>query len=134
MIHLVPRCGVGVLDAHVLVVEDEEELRTVVADALRDEGFAVETARHGQEALARVQAGPPDVILLDMRMPVMNGWEFVSAYRQQVASPAPIVVMTAARNALEWCREVQAQGCLPKPFDLDAMFEIVERLAGDIAG
>src|SRR5207249_4980422 len=85
----------------VLVVDDDAAIAAIVAGVLEDEGYAVVLARNGAEALDRIAAQPPRLILLDMRMPGMSGWEFVAAYRARADAQAPIVVMTAGRNAAE---------------------------------
>ena len=72
---------------------------------------------------------PPDLILLDYQLPILPGPQFVTAYRQQPVPQAPIVLMTAAVRAQERCAEVRAEGCLPKPFDLDALLKEVGRFA-----
>ncbi|MBV9173586.1 MAG: response regulator, partial [Chloroflexi bacterium] len=63
--------------ARVLVVDDEPVIREVVAEALEFEGYAVETATNGAEALAKVRAHAPQAIVLDLMMPVMDGWAFL---------------------------------------------------------
>ena len=66
----------------VLIVEDDDAIRTGVAWALADAGYSVIEAEHGQAALDHIAANRPDLILMDMRMPVMDGVEFVRRYRQ----------------------------------------------------
>jgi two-component system chemotaxis response regulator CheY len=123
----------------VLVVEDDAYIRTTVADCLRDEGFAVDTSINGAEALALLEGRredgrpPPRVILLDMRMPVMDGWQFADAYRRTPGPHAAIVVATAGHDVEERARAVGAQGMLPKPFDLDEMVAAV-RACADAVG
>jgi CheY-like chemotaxis protein len=113
----------------VLVVDDDESIRELVEMALSSEGHHVMTAAHGAAALEAVAASPPDVILLDMKMPVMDGWEFARLYRQAPGQHAPIVVVTAAQDAAGRAAEVAADGHLPKPFDLDELFRIVDQYA-----
>jgi two-component system, chemotaxis family, chemotaxis protein CheY len=110
----------------VLVVDDDPALLMLVTDVLRDEGFTVLTASNGGEALELVTEQPVDLILLDMRMPVMDGWEFNRAYREQFGEGcAPIVVFTAAMNAHATAEEVGAHGYVAKPFDLDHLVKVV---------
>jgi CheY-like chemotaxis protein len=114
----------------ILVVDDDASIRSFIELALYTEGYQVVTAPNGALALHDVaDHGEPDLILLDMRMPVMDGWQFAQAYRQRPAPHAPIIVMTAAQHAREWCAEVNADACLPKPFDLDALIACVEKFA-----
>jgi CheY-like chemotaxis protein len=113
----------------VLVVDDDESIRDLVAMALSSEGHHVMTAPHGAAALEAIAASPPDVILLDMKMPVMDGWELARRYREMPGPHAPIVVVTAAADAAGRAAEVAADGHLPKPFDLEDLFRVVDRYA-----
>ncbi len=114
----------------VLVVEDELDLRQLVAMILGDAGYQVRSAGNGREALAEVQREVPALILLDMKMPVMNGWEFVEAFRGSFDRRVPIVVVTAAQDAKQRATEVGADGYLSKPFELEALLDTVERYVG----
>src|SRR5918911_1882485 len=102
----------------VLVVDDDPDIRELVQLGLEDEGYRVVTAAHGQAALEQLGRVPIDLILLDMRMPVMDGWTFASVYRQQAAARVPIVVVTAAQDAARRSAEIAAEGHLAKPFGL----------------
>ena len=110
----------------VLVVDDDTSILDTVTAILSGEGYEVVSAASGQEALAAVARKQPVVILLDMRMPVMDGWAVARALRQQGMS-VPIVVMTAAESAKRWADEVGAEGYLAKPFGLDDLLAAVER-------
>jgi CheY-like chemotaxis protein len=110
----------------ILVVDDDEGIREIVETALSDEGYEVMTAPHGVAALEKIGRRAPAVILLDMRMPVMDGWQFARAYREQPGPHAPIIVVTAAREAGERAAQIGAEGVLPKPFGLGDLLEVVE--------
>jgi two-component system chemotaxis response regulator CheY len=109
----------------VLLVEDDAAIREMVVLALRDEGYAVQVAADGATALHLLAAQPPDVILLDMRMPGTDGWAFAAQYAQQAGVRAPIIVLTAARDAARRAGEIGAAGYLAKPFDLEALLDVV---------
>lgn len=113
----------------VLVVDDDDAIRQLIQMALEGSGYEVATAEDGQEALAAVRAAPPRIILLDMRMPVMDGWAFTRAYRETPPPHAPIVVLTAARDAGEYASDVDADAFLAKPFNLRELLGLVDRLA-----
>jgi two-component system, chemotaxis family, chemotaxis protein CheY len=113
----------------ILIVDDDQEIREMIKYALADEGYEVLTADNGDAALGVLSERMPHLILLDMRMPVMDGWTFASTYRQRPPPHAPIVVMTAAIDAVQWSREVNAAGCIPKPFELSRLFAAVRRHA-----
>jgi two-component system, chemotaxis family, chemotaxis protein CheY len=111
----------------VLVVEDQPDIRDFVAFVLENEGYCVTTADNGAVALEQVARNPVDVVLLDMRMPVMDGWAFARAYRQRPGPHAPIVVLTAANDASTRADQIQAAAYLGKPFELDDLLSIVAR-------
>lgn len=113
----------------VLVVDDDEDLRTAIALFLQQDGHVPRTAGDGAEALVRVEEKMPDLILLDMRMRGMNGWDFGREFRLRYGRAAPIVVVTAAADAYARAQEIDAEGWLGKPFDLDQLLETVVRLA-----
>ncbi len=113
----------------VLIVDDDLDIQQVVADVLEDEGYTVRTAAHGAAALEQVAQQLPAVILLDMRMPVMDGWSFARAYRSRPGPHAPIVTMTAATDAKRWANEIGAAGVLAKPFEFDDLITVIERVA-----
>jgi len=114
-------------ECSVLVVDDDPTIRATVSDILELEGYKVSTATNGAEALREVERGHPDVVVLDMRMPVMDGWSFARELHQRDLD-VPILVVTAAQNARVWANEIDAAGYLAKPFDLLDLLDAVERL------
>ena len=116
----------------VLVVDDDTAIRSLVETVLTDEGYEVATAENGRHALEVLKRVRPHVILLDMRMPVMNGWEFAAAYRKTPGPHAPILVITAGLDGKQKARDISADGLVTKPFDLDVLLEAVQKytLAG----
>lgn len=118
----------------VLVVEDDSDLVALIELVLTDAGYRVRTAPEGGAALARVAEQMPGLILLDMRMPGMNGWEFAREFRARHGHAAPIVVVTAAENARARAAEVEADGWLSKPFEIDDVLRIVARHAAAARG
>ena len=110
----------------VLVVDDDPSILDTVTSILSTEGYQVKSAAGGEEALALVSTWRPSLVLLDMRMPLMDGWAVARALRES-GSKVPIVVMTAAENAKRWADEIDAAGHLAKPFDLDELLECVEK-------
>jgi CheY-like chemotaxis protein len=109
----------------VLVVEDDLALREMVAEVLHDAGYQVVTAGDGHDALVQVHEQMPRVILLDMKMPGMNGWEFAQEFRRQYEHGAPLVVMTAAVDARQRAAEIAAEGYLSKPFAMSDLIRVV---------
>ena len=110
----------------VLVVDDDPSILDTVTSILATEGYQVKSAGGGAEALALVSTWGPTLVLLDMRMPLMDGWAVARALRES-GSKVPIVVMTAAENAKRWAEEIDAAGHLAKPFDLDELLDCVKK-------
>ncbi len=120
------------MSKRILLVEDDVDLRDVTAMILSDAGYDVATAQDGRSALDQVAMQMPDLILLDMRMPGMSGWEFTQAFRSQYGQAAPIVALTASHGTAESAAEIQADGYLDKPFEMDELLAVVERYAGPV--
>lgn len=112
----------------ILVVDDHDRLREMVSQILEDEGHEVVRARHGEAAMDVLAHRRPDLILLDLRMPVMDGGQFVRAYQRLPGPHAPIVTMTAGDDAAQTAAAIGAQSWLAKPFQVDDLLELVERL------
>jgi CheY-like chemotaxis protein len=117
--------GVGVRCGRlILVVDDDDDIREAMRDALEDEGYNVETASDGAQALDRLRAMPnePCLVLLDLMMPVMDGWTFLAERNQDPRlAGIPITIVSAARNVPP---DVQ---CLAKPISQDRLLDEVHR-------
>ncbi len=113
-------------DRPILVVDDDPEILAMLRDFLESEGLIVRTAANGAEALDALDEVAPALILLDMRMPVLDGWAFAERYRERELT-YPIVVMTAAESARRWAEEIGATGYIAKPFDVTELLETIER-------
>ena len=116
--------------SRVLVVDDEEAIRVALQAVFEDEGYDVRGAADGQRALDVLAAWRPDVILLDLMMPVMSGWTF---RERQLALPGgldqiPVVVLSGVRDVHGSVAQLGVAAALPKPFDLDDVLHIVARL------
>ena len=111
----------------ILVVDDDPNILDVVSELLDMEGYPVATAANGAEALRMVEQQQPSLILLDMRMPVLDGWGFAKELKARGVQ-LPILVMTAAQNARMWAEEIGAQGYVAKPFEVPALLDAVEKL------
>lgn len=102
----------------VLVVDDEADLVEIVTDRLERAGYRVVTARDGLEALVRVRAARPGCIILDLKMPRLDGFEALADLRRE-APEARVIVLTGSPNRplAEACRARGADDFLLKPFD-----------------
>jgi CheY-like chemotaxis protein len=111
----------------ILVIDDDSDIREVVGEALEFAGYEVATAREGREGLALCRSFRPTLILLDLMMPGMNGWEFRRAQqRDPLLSAIPVLVVTALGHD----PDVAASAVLAKPFRLDDLLAHVRRFAG----
>lgn len=108
----------------VLVVDDEPQVRATIREALSLEGYDVSEASNGAEALALLPTLLPEVIVLDLWMPIMDGWAFRRA--QSVAhADIPVVVISALDLSSPRLEELGADALIGKPFDLDALYSAV---------
>jgi two-component system chemotaxis response regulator CheY len=110
----------------ILVIDDDPAIRATVAEILMSEGYSVATATNGADGLQSLDRVDPALVLLDMRMPIMDGWGFARALQAR-GIQVPILVMTAAQDARRWAREINAEGYVAKPFDLLDLLDAVGR-------
>src|SRR3712207_2947242 len=109
-------------DRPILVIDDDPAILETVAEILSFEGYAVEVAGNGVEGLTTLERVHPSLVLLDMRMPVLDGWGFARVVKERGIS-LPIIVMTAAQDARRWANEIGANGYVAKPFDLPELLD-----------
>lgn len=118
--------------AIILVVDDEPDIVRVVVRIMEARGHTVRTAHDGREALDQVRAERPDVIILDLNLPGMNGFEVTSRLRADESTRSiPIVMMTAAYVSIEDARRGHTSGAdeyVVKPFLREVLIHNVERL------
>jgi CheY-like chemotaxis protein len=112
-------------DRLVLVAEDDDVLRETLSETLRLEGYMVKGASDGEEALHAIEQMHPNVVLLDMQMPVLDGRGFARALQAR-GLHVPIVVMTAAEKADNLADEIDAHGWVAKPFKLSELLPAIE--------
>jgi CheY-like chemotaxis protein len=118
----------------VLVVDDDETIRELVEWVLGEKGYHVVGAPDGAAALTVLTHVRPDLVLLDLRMPVMDGEAFVDVYRRLPNQSAPIVVMTAGRVDRDLVAVGSAIGRLDKPFEIQDLVAVAERYIGRDVG
>jgi DNA-binding response OmpR family regulator len=113
--------------AFILVVDDDPRIRQAIRWALEEEGFVVETAADGRQAPERAVGVRPALVVLDMRLPVVDGATVADGLRAAYGEPPPIILITADDRAEEKARRVGAYAHLPKPFDLDELIATIQR-------
>jgi CheY-like chemotaxis protein len=112
----------------ILVIEDDSDIREDLAELLRDQGYRVVTARNGAEALEHLRSEPPCLILLDLMMPVMDGWEF---RRRMLADDrlanVPTVLLTGATEPEQHAFTLNVDDVMTKPIRLDRLYATIDR-------
>jgi len=115
--------------ARVLLVDDDPEILEATGQVLREWGYSVDEARDGQTALSLARGSRPDLMLVDLMMPVMDGWTLIGRLREEkVAENVPLIVFSADRDAREKAKKLSADAALRKPFELEELQDVVERL------
>jgi len=115
--------------ARVLLVDDDPGVLEATSQVLREWGYAVDEARDGETALSLARNAKPDLMLVDLMMPVMDGWTLIRRLREERVAPGvPVVVFSADREAREKARDLNAEATLRKPFELQDLQDVVERL------
>ena len=111
-----------------LVVEDDPQIQRLLQESLQDEGYEVRAALNGREALDLLDGWLPDIILLDLLMPVMDGRRFrAEQLRLDLGVAVPLLVLSASRDGRGVARELSATEFVAKPFELDDLLDAVER-------
>ncbi|MFL5360594.1 MAG: ATP-binding protein [Myxococcales bacterium] len=115
--------------ARILVVDDDRAMLDATSSVLRDWGYAVDEAGDGETALRLLRAAKPDLMLVDLMMPVMDGWALVVRMRQDgLAEAVPLVVFSADSEANAHAKDLNAAAALRKPFSLEELQSVVGRL------
>jgi DNA-binding response OmpR family regulator len=119
----------------VLVIDDDFEFRNAIADALGNLGWEVRGAATGGDALGVLRSWPPDVIMLDLILPAMDGWSFrAEADRQHALDGIPIIVTSGAADVRREAEKLQAAAALAKPFELDDLIRMIQGLVNENRG
>ena len=112
-----------------LVVDDDRDTRESLRAALEDHGYTVAVAANGAEAMHKLEERPPRLVLLDLMMPVVDGWEVLDRMRDNPALDDVAVCICTASHALAPAAGLRADFILRKPFDVDAVMTVVESVA-----
>jgi DNA-binding response OmpR family regulator len=111
----------------ILVVDDDPAILDIVCWTLEDEGYTTQRAQDGLEALAAIRRAPPDLVLLDLRMPRLNGWELYQILStDSAAKELPVIIMTADQTTALGRTTPTTLQLLPKPFSLDELVHTVD--------
>lgn len=118
----------GIIMFDVLVVDDQPGIRFLLDIVIREEGYNIITANNGQEAIEKVRANKPQLVFMDIKMPVMDGLEALEEIKK--FSTAKIVLMSAYTDkmAFERANSLGAYCCMGKPFDVQDIKKILEKV------
>src|SRR3990167_1903153 len=113
----------------ILLIDDEIDLQQLIKTVLSSKGYNVTTADNGKDGLEKLEAADPDLIILDMNMPVMGGVEFYQricdAWSQ---AKYPVLILTARANMEEFFKGMDVDGFMAKPFEIDDLLTEVQRI------
>jgi DNA-binding response OmpR family regulator len=116
---------------HVLVVEDDFPIRAMLSDLLSDAGYGVVEADNGREALHCLREQQPDLVVLDLMLPAMSGWEFLNRAREQLERVhVPVMIVSAIDGRSDYPAALGVADWFTKPLDIPRFLDAVERLAG----
>ena len=112
-------------ETRILIVDDDDSIRTLLLTVLKRRGLAVDTAKHGAEALEKLGQCRYTLLLLDLMMPVMNGWQVLQNLEgmERNARPA-VILLTAGHEPRNFNPDIVA-GTIRKPFDVEVLYDAV---------
>ncbi len=119
----------------ILLIDDEINLQQLVKVVLSSKGYNVTTADNGKDGLEKLEAADPDLIILDMNMPVMGGVEFYQRVCDAWSQPKyPILILTARANMEDFFKGMDVDGFMAKPFEIDDLLTEVQRILAKRSG
>ncbi len=113
----------------VLVVDDDATIRELLCTVLRDRGLSVDEAGDGKEALDRIDSRPYGVIVIDLLMPLLDGFTVIEALKALTPRPVVLVVTAAERSAIDGLDPAIVHGIIRKPFDHEEVANVVAACA-----
>ncbi|MGE0227023.1 MAG: response regulator [Dehalococcoidia bacterium] len=116
------------MSTHILLVDDEQPILNVLQRALSARGYTVHTASGGREALANLAELVPSVLLLDINLPDLTGWEVLRRLSPTDRGRVPVIVFSAAPLSRKRVEEFHPSGVLLKPFPVDALLRLVDEV------
>lgn len=111
-----------------LIVDDDDSVRLIVSRILEMAGYAVEAAGNGEEALERIAARHPDLVVLDLTMPILDGWGVLRRLKEVPDRP-PVIILSAVVDRIRAIHEGAAD-CLSKPFHREQLLDACHRALG----
>jgi CheY-like chemotaxis protein len=126
-----PELQVGGTAESILLVEDDDHIASLLQALLTDAGYSVLRARNGAVALRSLESSTPAAIILDLMMPVMDGWTFLARYREhRTSADIPIVVVSAVAPVQASAEELGVRAVLAKPFNIEDVVDAITDITG----
>lgn len=122
------------LDKRILIVDDDDAIRTLLLTVLRRRGLAADTARNGQEALERMSSCRYAVLLLDLMMPIMSGWDVLDRLESSAPETRPVVIVLTAGGEPRNLKSGLVAGTVRKPFDIELLVDTISGCAMSVSG
>ncbi len=119
-------------ESTILVIEDDSAVSSLVKVCLEDEGFQAETAMNGLEAIDKAIEQKPDLVLLDLALPLLDGEKVAASLHQIYGMDLPIIVVSADSDAKKKAHRIGAILCLAKPFDIDDLIQSVRSVLSKV--
>lgn len=115
---------------HILIIEDDFETQFLFSELLSDEGYVIESASTGKEALDYIQnGGKPDLIFMDLNFPGGTPEDFTNALRENPATKeTPIIILSGKSDIAEYAERLKARSFIKKPFDLDPLLNLIQNV------
>jgi CheY-like chemotaxis protein len=111
----------------ILIADDDVAIRRLLDRLLRIEGYETVTASNGREALDEIEREAPDLLLLDLMMPIMSGWEVYHHLRAEGPARLPIIVLTAGQRLSRAQTDLPDAEVIAKPFDLEFLLGVIKQ-------
>jgi two-component system, OmpR family, alkaline phosphatase synthesis response regulator PhoP len=118
------------MSKRILVVDDELSIREAISKVLRVEGYDVVTAENGEEAIEKIKSEKIDLLLLDLGLPVKDGWDTV-IWLTQVNPLLPVIIITGRWNQRELARKMGADALMDKPLDIPRLLQTIRKLINE---
>lgn len=116
----------------ILVVDDDVAVRSLMETLLEEEGYTVRLAKNGREALEAIHQQRPALVLLDLMMPEMDGWQFLETLQEENGTAVislPIVLLSASREVAVTARKYNVKAFLTKPFELEKLLSYISEFS-----
>ncbi len=120
-------------EKRILIVDDDDAIRMLLFSLLRRRGFKVDSARDGVEALARLRTCSYAVMVLDLEMPVLNGWEVMDELKKAPAETRPVIIALTSGDDTRTLDPGLAVGSISKPFEVGMLIDAVTACANALA-